>query len=227
MNKCNNPKMGSLLHAYELKTLKEKEAEQFELHILECDYCFNELSSFNDEAAILLSNSEVQQEVELQASSQLHPQAPREKFWQRLWPSRTPVVLKPAFVYGLAALLIILLLVDIGSNNEKDIRPIQSIGLYQTRSNEMNVFFKDRSDDAVINFIIRDYNRQSDIVVNIRGGDNQLLFSDDNFSDINDNGLAHLYLSLKDMAKGEYSLEIKIPENNPPLDRIIYSFEIR
>jgi hypothetical protein len=223
MDKCTNPKLGNLLHAYELKTLTGADVERFELHILECDYCFNEISSFNDEVSMLLSDNQIKKELE----NQISPESAQTTIWRLLWPNRTPLVLRPAFIYSAAALLILVWLGSSILNVPDKIRTVQSIGFYQTRSGKPNVFYKAKSRDAFINFMVKNYDGKSGVVVNILDQRENLVYHNEQFDDIDVNGLGRLYLSLADLEKGEYSLELKMPENIPPFNRIVYSFEIK
>ena len=227
MSKCINPKLGNLIHAYELKTLKDEDAEQFELHLLSCDHCFNELSSFHDEVSMLLSDDQIKQAVEENLTTKASGASAKRPAWRSLWPERMPIVLKPAVGYVLTALVIVVWLGSSILNPPEKIRGVQAIGFYQTRSSESHVFYKDKSGDAVIKFIVPAYDGQQQVEITVFGSRNEWIYANSHFGEIEGSGMGRLYLSLDDLNRGEYALELKIAENNPPLDRIVYSFEIK
>ena len=47
MAQCIDEKLGSLITLYELNQLSEKERLRFEEHLLECDFCYQELKGMN------------------------------------------------------------------------------------------------------------------------------------------------------------------------------------
>lgn len=50
---CTNRQFGELLHAFELDALPPEEEELFAVHLLQCQYCCDELESFRESAACL------------------------------------------------------------------------------------------------------------------------------------------------------------------------------
>ena len=63
MSNCINSKIGSLIHAYELNALNEENCEKFELHLMECEFCFNEIKRFENEAVFFRSSDEIKQAI--------------------------------------------------------------------------------------------------------------------------------------------------------------------
>ncbi|MCP4703524.1 MAG: hypothetical protein GY865_02855 [candidate division Zixibacteria bacterium] len=59
MSKCIDKKRGDLLLAYELDMLSDDDREIFELHLLECNYCFDKAESFQQEIKIISADPEV------------------------------------------------------------------------------------------------------------------------------------------------------------------------
>lgn len=50
---CSNRQFGELLHAFELDALPPEKEELFAVHLLQCQYCCDELESFRESAACL------------------------------------------------------------------------------------------------------------------------------------------------------------------------------
>jgi len=64
MNECSNKKYRDMVHAYELGMLTETENEQFELHLLECPACREDILGFKEVAGNLNRSSETSQLIE-------------------------------------------------------------------------------------------------------------------------------------------------------------------
>lgn len=227
MNKCTNPKLGTMLHAYELKALNESDSEKFELHLLECDFCFNELSSFNDQAAFLLNDRHVRQMVELQSRQQEQSADRRKSFWSYLWPVDSPLVLKPAFAYALTVLIVILFPLTINNGVKNGIGEIQSIGFMNTRSNDTSVFYKDKSSHGIINFLVSNAENYRNIKVAIINAKGQIIYFDDDYAGIDNMGIGKLYLPLKELEINQYTLELTLEGAEKESDVITYNFLVK
>jgi tetratricopeptide (TPR) repeat protein len=53
MNKCIDSKYERLLYAYELGLLSEDELQEFEIHLLDCEHCFNKVAEFKEAATLI------------------------------------------------------------------------------------------------------------------------------------------------------------------------------
>jgi len=96
--RCCNSEIGTLIHAYELNQLTEVETHLFEDHLLECEFCLDEVSNFQEICQTVLTDNEIQQ-----ALKSLVPRTPQsEPVWsrlfRRLWPE-TNWLLRPAVAY--------------------------------------------------------------------------------------------------------------------------------
>jgi hypothetical protein len=101
---CCKPKIGSLIHAYELGQLTEDETHLFESHLLECEFCLDEVSNFQEICQTVLTDYEVHQ-----ALNDMVPEKPRSesvwsRIWRHLWPE-TNWLLKPVVAYSAVALV--------------------------------------------------------------------------------------------------------------------------
>jgi len=57
MNKaCTDNNIGLMLHAYELNLLSESDKDIFESHLLECEYCYQQIKQFAPLGIVLSSN---------------------------------------------------------------------------------------------------------------------------------------------------------------------------
>lgn len=63
MSRCKKPEIKKLFHAYELGLLGEDQIQELELHLLECEECFGELKSFENEALSLKQSQKIKEHV--------------------------------------------------------------------------------------------------------------------------------------------------------------------
>ena len=225
MDKCCNPSIGALLHAYELKTLRDEDVEKFELHLLDCDYCFNELSSFNEKAGMLLNDGQVKKEVQLQAG--YNTQAEEKKsILNFLWPKSVPFYFRPAAAYAVAILAIVFAPLLRNPSFNSAIGPIQSIAFTQTRSTENVILDKNIADNGIVNFIVNNYTEDQTVNILIKSSSDKVIYEKSNYTDIDRMGIGRLYLPVNNLAAGQYNLEIVIESEQNP-DRVLeYTFMI-
>lgn len=157
MNKCSSPEIGRLLHAYELNHLSQEDVERFEVHLLGCEYCFNELSSFEQAAEIVATDPDVRRVLREAALEETANESAWARLWGYLWPN-TNLVLKPAVTYVAILLLVYpayLGLYKTVSTEDKDagkVRPVQTLILSPILSTSAVVTSTDK--DLLINFAI-------------------------------------------------------------------------
>ncbi len=60
---CREKHFSDMIYAYELGLLPEESRNEFEIHLLECDSCFEELNKFKQEAFLLRNDPDVQESV--------------------------------------------------------------------------------------------------------------------------------------------------------------------
>ncbi len=60
---CKNNDLGKKLYAYELGLLSEDELDEFETHLLECSYCYNEVKEFKKASQVILSDEEIKSDL--------------------------------------------------------------------------------------------------------------------------------------------------------------------
>ncbi|MCP4703930.1 MAG: tetratricopeptide repeat protein [candidate division Zixibacteria bacterium] len=60
---CDEKHFSDMIYAYELGLLPEKDRCEFEIHLMECDSCFENLNKFKQEATLLKNDPDVQKSV--------------------------------------------------------------------------------------------------------------------------------------------------------------------
>ena len=69
MSNCTDNLKGKMLHAYELGTLSDDELRQFELHLYECEHCFQQIKAFNQPSRLLRHDPEIRTSIRGSAGS--------------------------------------------------------------------------------------------------------------------------------------------------------------
>lgn len=159
-SKCTDPELGVLLHAYELNILSDEDTERFEIHLLECEYCFEQIKDFESEAGLLSSDEEVKKLIQ-ECSQEEYPQSESflRKLWHHLWPE-VPWIFKPALAYLLILVMILPAYWGLRevtkSGTETQIGLVQNISLTPFRSTGEDVFKISLGKDGLISFVFTD-----------------------------------------------------------------------
>ena len=224
MKQCTNSQLGALLHAYELRTLSEAEIEQFEIHLLECEYCFDEVQSFAEESSYLVSDEAVKNLIAGFHDSPLPAPLAKKRLWKFLWPSETPYFLRPAILYIIILLMIIPVFRDLVSLPDRQVRPIQAINLLPIRSAEHPVLKLSVGDEGLINFVFDGAESGKSYIVEIKSVDGSTIYMDSDYREFDRFQTGRLVLPLSRLNTGDYILTITDPAARPPYDRKEYSF---
>jgi hypothetical protein len=225
MSKCTDSKLGALLHAYELKALSDEDVERFEIHLLECEFCFEQLKDFEVAADLLVSDKEVKELIKEYAPMESsHPEPYLKKLWQNIWPE-TSLIFKPALAYLLILLLILPAYYGLKRSTQEEIRPItQTINLMPFRSVGEDVFKISLGKDGVISFLFEDAVAGQSYQVAIESEDGRVAYKNDTFREFDANRTGRLLLPLVKMKIGNYSLVITDPRTG---NRQEYTFQIK
>jgi len=104
MDRCTDERIGKKLYAYELGQLSDDESREVEVHLFECEYCYQRSVKFQDSARMIRADAGVRGEVERLAEGapeELEEVSPAES---RRWPRIVRLSL------AAAAVLVLLLL---------------------------------------------------------------------------------------------------------------------
>jgi len=230
MLKCTDLKLSALLHAYELKALSDEDAERFEIHLLECEHCFEQLKGFERVANLLSSDEEVKELIRESSTEEYpHPESFLKKLWRHIWPE-TPLFFKPALAYLLILLMILPAYWGLREvtkpGTETEIGPVQNISLTPFRSTGEDVFKISLGQDGMISFFFGDVIVGESYQVIIEAKDGKVVYKNDSFREFDRYGTGHLLLPLAKMKPGYYRLVISDPRGEPPSNRQEYTFRI-
>lgn len=97
MNECIDHSIGDMMHAYELGILSDQDRARFEMHLMECDYCFHRAQSFASEADQLRNRPEMAEAIgEIIERQPGEKPSPADK--KRRWPRIIPALAAAAIV---------------------------------------------------------------------------------------------------------------------------------
>ena len=101
MSRCQDDRFSKMLHRYELDLLSPEERQEFELHLLECEACFEEIQGFREIARHLNRSEAVRRTItdELEAAAPSPRRRPEEAIPERSkWRSIIPISIAAAAV---------------------------------------------------------------------------------------------------------------------------------
>jgi hypothetical protein len=225
MLSCRESDIGMLLHAYELEALTEEETERFEIHVLSCNFCFRELADFEKAASYFHSDAEVHSIITNAARTAERSESRLRKLWKHLWP-QAPLILKPAFAYLLIILMAYPTYWGLKSLREDEIRTVQAINLYATRSAGEKTFKIGSHSDGLLVFLYRGSVPGRSYEVTIMTDSGETVFRDNEFTDFDRHGTGRLLLPLREMDPDNYKLILRDPRAEPPQNVQEYHFRI-
>lgn len=124
MSSCTKPEIGQMIGHYEFDLLDAEEKEQFEMHLLECDACYQDLYEFSPAVETIKANIKDFQNAAIPDRSLAKwlaekwlgvAETARKFFWEPF-----PALLRPA-IPVLAMAVIVLLVIQIARINKQPV----------------------------------------------------------------------------------------------------------
>ena len=194
MNSCTDPKFEQIIHGYELGVLSQEEVREFEMHVLDCEYCFEHVREMLPTSILLRHDADV----------------------QAVWPSSDGKKFKYSKLLLIAA-LVVLAVVPIyrfGIIDEVPSGTVQQINFLPMRANGNNHVEIGLGGIVEIRFNIEGATRASTYRVNIRSSFEDTVFSANEYSDFTDFGAALISLPVSLLSEGAYILTIGEPQDD-------------
>ena len=207
MNKCINPELGGMLHAYELNQLPDDKKEIFEQHLLDCGFCFDEVRKFEKVSDLIIGERDVRETIKGVVAEETRKAG--SSFWQKtlelLWP-QTRFVLKPAVAYFLILLMAYPAYLGIRKARENEIRQVMPLNLVPNRASSASI---ERSDkDILLTFVFSGADPEGTYTVEIESAGGEIIYLNKNFQGFDKYGAGRLILPATKVTKGEYKLRI-------------------
>ena len=199
MNKeCIDNSIGLQLHAYELDMLSEEKTEQFEIHLMKCDFCLSQLNKFA-EVSQLLHSDEVKEQIQ-----KLEGMNSKE-------PSFKTKILSPVN-YGKSILVASILLICIyfGSTFVNNIyeENAQQIRLFPQRSSSNNVQYLSTDQPLEIVFGFEGSIVNSCYHIEIFNENDSIVYIDNSFCEFNRLSLGKIKFTSRLLESGRFKMII-------------------
>ncbi len=220
--KCVDPKIGNMMHAYEIDGLDDAEVDLFEAHILVCDHCFDSLVCFEEEANIIESDGEIKSIVEGYGQHEEKPSLLTD-IWNRYLFPRFPFVFRPAFLIALILILLWPAYMSIVDHQDRA-GYLYPIGLSALRSTTIDTHEISSEKDIVLSIACRHYNAESRYSVSIGNEHGDTIFDDDDFANFDKHGIGRVYLPRGLLKTGLHIVEISTSDNDTSI--VVYKFNV-
>ena len=225
IDKCKEPEIGTMLHAYELGALSEEDTERFEVHLLKCRYCFDSVKQFETTAGLLRHDGSVKEEA-ASVGSETTELSLLHRSLKFLWPER-PLVLKPAL-----ALLVILALIYpayLGLSGEitNCIRPVGSITLLPLRTMMTDTYSLSSGKDLVLSFVFDNAEPNTKYRLTIKDAGGNVIYGDDAFADFDNFQTGRIFIPNSVLRAGRYHLTVEVPRADTLIKGPEYYFEVK
>jgi hypothetical protein len=223
MDRCTNPEIGNWIHAYELRQLTEEENEKFEIHLMECDYCFHQVRKAENVINNLMGDKEIKAEVEKMVTGETF----YNRFWrplkEHLWPD-TYIVLRPALAYFIILLLLVPAYLGIKDINRTRIKHVNTLTL--TPDRDVSAEKRTSDNDLLLSFIFPGAEPHKSYEVRIIAPDKKVIYENRDFREFDNNEKAFLLIAASQLKSGTYTLTIVDPGEQPPYNAQEYYFVI-
>lgn len=224
-SKCIAPELGRLLHAFELGALNEEEHEQFSIHLMKCEYCFQKALEFREAAVYLRSSDNIRKLVAEESSDRKSSKAIGARLINYLWPRSS--ALKPAWLVLLIIVLIYPAYLGLFGTKPASITPVGTLYLNPLRSATEVVSQPLPRNGMVISFAYLDAVPGLNYEVSMLRSDSTLIFMDKAYSAFDTNGVGSIYVPGNTLGKGDYLLKISEPVADSAQKPITYRFMLK
>lgn len=208
-DECNNKEIGGLLHSYEIGILSPEENERFEVHLLSCEHCYNQVAQFSDNAAALRSDPTIRKAAEKYSGREGTRESFARKLWSYLWPD-SPIIFRPAVLYLLLILVMLPILRVVDFSDNKGVHGIQKVTLKPFRSvlPDDQLPSASASEDILINFVYRSESKADNYLIEIDDSKGETIFSYPEFNGFDRFGSANLVIPSGSIDPGIYYLKV-------------------
>jgi len=221
---CNNPKIGRMLHAYELSSLSEEDLERFELHLMKCPHCLREVEGFENEASILTQDDEAKTIV----SSAIDTSDKKASLGRRILSlirPKWPLLLRPAIAYFVVILMAFPTYRYLMVTQRPSSGPIFTITLSDTRSVAESIAMVDSDYWAVqIQFVCSKTEPGKSYQIRLKSDEIGGLLKEWDYDSFDSLGIGRLGFSPSLLKAGDYTVEVRDPEAGSESVLQIYHF---
>lgn len=224
-DKCQNESLGRLLPEYELELLGDNDREQFELHLMACEFCFEKAETMRRPMKLVRNDATLREPAVAEAKAGDIPGSSFQKLIAFLWPQGS-LLAKPAISLLLLVLLIPLAYDSLLNDNaRRTATPAFLLELTDTRSIDGKRVALDHGIDLVVSFAFLTGTPSGDYEVKVQDAAGEAVYSSDSFR--LDNQLSgRLIIPFADLNSGKYTLIVNDPEDDSPFGSDTLSFQV-
>jgi hypothetical protein len=218
MSKCIDPQTGTLIHGFELNALPDKDFEQFAIHLLQCDACFEEVRAMKEQMAVMRNSSAVAELMGTDAGETAPSKSRLSRVFSHLWPDK-PLWLRPGLIYLVVLALVFPAYQGLMVAPVEQVQEIPQTLVFAatTRSATGKTFQKHVSSVAAIVFHIDSGRPAGPCRIIIENNDGIEVYRNDRFTSLDEHQNGTLLLNLAALPPGIYSLKAVDPNEDPPL----------
>jgi hypothetical protein len=207
MSECVEPKLEAMLHAYELGMLDDSERRAFEIHLMECDTCFEKVKRFASPASLLRENPKIRSLI---GETDVEPEEaePTGAFSRLL---KTLLGVSPVVRYAAAAVLVLIagsLIFRSSFRGGGGAAKQQTITLTAVRSNAPALVHLAEDGELQVRFYIDTSLIRSGYAVSIVTLDGQTVYSRDSLLETDQEGFGVITFPTRLLKSGVYRVQI-------------------
>ncbi len=220
MSKCTDPKIGKLIHAYELNCIADDDLERFELHLLTCDYCVREIAGFKQQTSAMRchpSIADLAGKVLSEGKKQWWRRA-----WQHLWPD-TPLIFRPAVSIVVILLLVFTVWLGLRPSSPPAVSEFESVTLFPVRSTTVRIKL-DR--DHVLSFVVEDAKPNECYLLEMTDSSGEIIYHNAMFQGFDAHSTGRLLIRANSLESGPKHLLISKPAGDSSTPLQVYDFII-
>ena len=210
INECTDTGLREKLLAYELGMLTDDERQELELHLYNCEACFNDIDQFANWSEYLRNSQRIRDSI-------LADSPPATK-------SRTAIT---RFVLLTAVIIIIAVPVYKFWYDERSSEIVQQLKLVPVRSQTNNIIHLDRGGTAKIQFVVEGAVVENPLQVAIISRAGDTVYTDENFMNFTVQGKGILELPVDSFEPGFYTLKISDSSRHLTDSMIQYPFKVK
>jgi hypothetical protein len=215
MSKCINNDIGKKLYLYELGKLSGQERDEFEIHLIECEYCSKQAAEFGQTADFIRNDPgarEIVKEVLEFDEAKGRSKAGTLKLYYLIAAVIIVVALLPLYKY---------VLMDKGEPFT------QTINLFPLRFANQQIIELSRGGDVIINFVYDSAVTSNSYKIYIISRDHDTVYVNEKFSAFNSAGSAAIILPASQFSPGYYTLKIVDSATEVRISEKLYIFQAK
>jgi hypothetical protein len=223
MDNCTEPRFQQMIHAFEVGLLTEEDRKAFELHLLDCDACSDEVRSFLRFSGPIRHDPDLrpdEKEVEsiMSTGRDGRPAATRKDAKSRSWTVR---------LLTIAAALVVLAVPTYWVTKDADEGVLQKINFGPMRGSSGGIVDLQSGGRVEFSFVLDDASAETIGRVTVLSRSGDVLFVDSSYADFDPSGGGRITLPISGFEEGFYQLIVEDPSGSLAIPKRIYNFRVR